>query len=157
MIPNVGTTQAKILAKQFNTWDKFYEAAMGNYNFSKLEGFGDVMNNNIHKWFVDDNGNVEQIVSLLTFKEEDMKNTTSTDLTGKTFVITGSVHIFKNRDEFKSFVESANGKVSGSVSKNTYALVNNDKASNSSKNKKAKELNIPIVTEEEFMEMVKEK
>ena len=154
-IPNVGTTQAKILAKQFNTWDKFYEAAMGNYNFSKLEGFGDVMNNNIHKWFVDDNGNVEQIVSLLTFKEEDMKNTTSTDLTGKTFVITGSVHIFKNRDEFKAFVESANGKVSGSVSKNTYALVNNDKASNSSKNKKAKELNIPIVTEEEFMEMVK--
>ena len=150
-IPNVGTTQAKILAKQFNTWDKFYEAAMGNYNFSKLEGFGDVMNNNIHKWFVDDNGNVEQIVSLLTFKEEDMKNTASTDLTGKTFVITGSVHIFKNRDEFKEFIESANGKVSGSVSKNTYALVNNDKASNSSKNKKAKELNIPIVTEEEFI------
>lgn len=156
-IPNVGTTQAKILAKQFNTWDKFYEAAMGNYNFSKLEGFGDVMNNNIHKWFADDNGNVEQVVSLLTFKEEDMKNTTSTDLAGKTFVITGSVHIFKNRDEFKAFVESANGKVSGSVSKNTYALVNNDKASNSSKNKKAKELNIPIVTEEEFMEMIKEK
>lgn len=156
-IPNIGTTQAKILAKQFNTWDKFYEAAIGNYNFSKLEGFGDVMNNNIHKWFIEDNGNVEQIISLLTFKEEYMKNTTSTDLTGKTFVITGSVHIFKNRDEFKAFVESANGKVSGSVSKNTYALVNNDKASNSSKNKKAKELNIPIVTEEEFMEMVKEK
>lgn len=150
-IPNVGTTQAKILAKQFNTWDKFYEAAMGNYNFSKLEGFGDVMNNNIHKWFVDDNGSVEQIVSLLTFKEEDTNTTPSVDLTGKTFVITGSVHIFKNRDEFKEFVESANGKVSGSVSKNTYALVNNDKASNSSKNKKAKELNIPIVTEEEFI------
>lgn len=156
-IPNIGTAQAKILAKQFNTWDKFYEAAIGNYNFSKLEGFGDVMNNNIHKWFVDDNGNVEQIVSLLTFEEENTNTTTSTDLTGKTFVITGSVHIFKNRDEFKAFVESANGKVSGSVSKNTYALVNNDKASNSSKNKKAKELNIPIVTEEEFMEMIKEK
>ena len=153
-IPNVGTTQAKILAKQFNTWDKFYEAATGSYNFSKLEGFGDVMNKNIHKWFTEDNGNVKQIISLLAFKEN-ASNTTSTDLTGKTFVITGSVHIFKNRDEFKSFVESANGKVSGSVSKNTYALVNNDKESSSSKNKKAKELNIPIVTEEEFMEMVK--
>ena len=150
-IHNIGTTQAKILAKQFNTWDKFYEAAMGNYNFSKLEGFGEVMNNNIHKWFIEDNGNVEQVVSLLTFEEENTNTTTSTDLTGKTFVITGSVHIFKNRDEFKTFVESANGKVSGSVSKNTYALVNNDKASNSSKNKKAKELNIPIVTEEEFI------
>lgn len=154
-IPNVGTAQAKILAKQFNTWDKFYEAAMSNYNFSKLEGFGEVMNNNIHKWFIEDNGNVEQIISLLTFEEENTNTTPSVDLTGKTFVITGSVHIFKNRDEFKAFVESANGKVSGSVSKNTYALVNNDKASNSSKNKKAKELNIPIVTEEEFMEMVK--
>lgn len=156
-IPNIGTTQAKILSKQFNTWDKFYEAAIGNYNFSKLEGFGDVMNNNIHKWFIEDNGKVKQVVSLLVFKEEDKRTTTSLDLTGKTFVITGSVHIFKNRDEFKAFVESANGKVSGSVSKNTYALVNNDKASNSSKNKKAKELNIPIVTEEEFMEMIKEK
>lgn len=154
-IPNVGTAQAKILAKQFNTWDKFYEAAMSNYNFSKLEGFGEVMNNNIHKWFIEDNGNIEQIISLLTFEEENTNTTPSVDLTGKTFVITGSVHIFKNRDEFKAFVESANGKVSGSVSKNTYALVNNDKASNSSKNKKAKELNIPIVTEEEFMEMVK--
>lgn len=156
-IPNIGTTQAKILSKQFNTWDKFYEAATSNYNFSKLEGFGDVMNNNIHKWFIEDNGKVKQVVSLLVFKEEDKRTTTSLDLTGKTFVITGSVHIFKNRDEFKAFVESANGKVSGSVSKNTYALVNNDKASNSSKNKKAKELNIPIVTEEEFMEMIKEK
>lgn len=156
-IPNIGTTQAKILAKQFNTWDKFYEAAIGNYNFSKLEGFGDIMNNNIHKWFIEDNGKVKQVVSLLVFKEEDKRTTTSLDLTEKTFVITGSVHIFKNRDEFKAFVESANGKVSGSVSKNTYALVNNDKASNSSKNKKAKELNIPIVTEEEFMEMIKEK
>lgn len=154
-IPNVGTTQAKILAKQFNTWDKFYEAAMSNYNFSKLEGFGDVMNNNIHKWFTEDNGSVKQTVSLLTFEEENTNTTVSVDLTGKTFVITGSVHIFKNRDEFKTFVESANGKVSGSVSKNTYALINNDKASNSSKNKKAKKLNIPIVTEEEFMEMIK--
>lgn len=155
-IPNIGTTQAKILSKQFNTWDKFYEAATSNYNFSKLEGFGDVMNSNIHKWFVEDNGNVEQIISMLTFKE-DKSITTLLDLTGKTFVITGSVHLFKNRDEFKTFVESVNGKVSGSVSKNTYALVNNDKASNSSKNKKAKELNIPIITEEEFMEMIKEK
>lgn len=155
-IPNIGTTQAKILAKQFNTWDKFYEAAIGNYNFSKLEGFGDVMNNNIHKWFIEDNGSVKQAVSLLIFEEENENTTTSVDLTGKTFVITGSVHIFKNRDEFKTFVESANGNVSGSVSKNTYALVNNDKESSSSKNKKAKELNIPIITEEEFIEMIKE-
>lgn len=156
-ITNIGTTQAKILSKQFNTWKQFYEAGVGDYNFSNIEGFGKVMNHNIHEWFntMYLYDNVDCIIENLTFKTEEQNND-SVNLTGKTFVITGSVHIFKNRDEFKTFVESANGKVSGSVSKNIYALVNNDKESSSSKNKKAKELNIPIITEEEFMEMIKE-
>lgn len=76
------------------------------------------------------------------------------DLTGLTFVITGSVNHFKNRNEVKERIEDLGGKVTGSVSKKTDYLINNDSKSASSKNKKAKELNIPIITEEEFMEMI---
>ena len=77
---------------------------------------------------------------------------TDKSLAGMTFVITGNVGIYKNRDEFKASVESRGGKVAGSVSKNTTALVNNDIASTSGKNKKAKELGIPIISEADFVE-----
>ena len=69
-----------------------------------------------------------------------------------TFVITGDVHYFKNRDEFKAYVESQGGKVAGSVSGRTNYLVNNDVESNSSKNRKAKELGVPILSEDAFVE-----
>lgn len=155
-IPGIGTSQAKELAKQFHTWNEFSTAGFGNYNFSKLDGFGEVLNHNIHNWFnvMWDEDRIGQLARIVTFVEED--NDVSTEmLKGKSFVITGSLKHYKNRDELKSVIEKSGGKVSGSVSKNTYALINNDKESSSSKNKKAKELNIPIVTEEEFMEMVK--
>ena len=71
---------------------------------------------------------------------------------GLTFVITGDVHRFKNRDAFKAYVEENGGKVAGSVSKKTSYLVNNDPASASSKNLKARELGIPILSEEDFIE-----
>lgn len=71
---------------------------------------------------------------------------------GLTFVITGEVHYYKNRDEFKAYVEASGGKVTGSVTSKTDYLVNNDTESNSSKNRKAKELNIPIISEDEFVE-----
>ena len=71
---------------------------------------------------------------------------------GITFVITGDVHVFKNRNEFKKYVEENGGAVAGSVSKKTSYLVNNDVTSNSSKNKKAKELGIPIISEDQFIE-----
>ena len=70
-----------------------------------------------------------------------------------TFVITGDVHHFKNRNEFKAYVESQGGKVAGSVSKKTNYLVNNDLESASSKNRKAKELGVEIITEDTFVEM----
>ena len=71
---------------------------------------------------------------------------------GLTFVVTGDVHHYKNRNELKAYIESQGGKVTGSVSKSTNFLINNDAASQSSKNKKAHELNIPIITEDEFVE-----
>lgn len=71
-----------------------------------------------------------------------------------TFVITGSVHHFANRNEVKALIESKGGKVAGSVSSKTNYLINNDAASASSKNKKAKELGVPIITEDEFLELI---
>ena len=76
-------------------------------------------------------------------------------LDGKVFVITGSVNHFTNRNELKAFIESKGGKVTGSVTSKTDYLINNDTTSNSSKNKKAKELNIPILSEEDFLEMTR--
>ena len=72
------------------------------------------------------------------------------DLAGKTFVITGSLNTYANRDELKAEIESRGGKVAGSVSKNTSYLINNDITSNSGKNKKAKELGVPIISEEDY-------
>jgi len=80
----------------------------------------------------------------------------SDELAGKTFVVTGDVLHFKNRAELVDFIEKKGGKCAGSVSKKTFALINNDANSLSGKNRKAKELGIPILTEEEFLAMVKE-
>ena len=91
-----------------------------------------------------------------TGSESAGRQSQAADLTGLTFVITGSVVHFKNRNEVKDRIEELGGKVTGSVSKKTDYLINNDSHSSSSKNKKAKELNIPIITEEEFMDMIGE-
>ena len=81
-----------------------------------------------------------------------MKVESGSDLAGKTFVITGKLTQFKNRDEIKAKIESLGGKVTGSVSKNTDYLINNDVESTSSKNKTAKSLGIPILSENDFIE-----
>ena len=89
----------------------------------------------------------------ISFKEIDkQESSTGEDLTGKTFVITGKLNHFKNRDEIKSCIESLGGKVSGSVSKNTNYLINNDVNSTSSKNATAKSLGIPILSEKDFIQ-----
>lgn len=152
-IPGIGTSQAKELAKQFRTWEEFSDAGFSNYNFSRLEGFGDVLNRNIHTWFKTmwNEDRVGQLVRNITFKEENNGSTVDT-LKGKSFVITGNLEYYKNREELKSVIENMEGKVSGSVSKNTFALINNDKESGSSKNKKAKELGVRIISEEEFID-----
>ena len=85
-------------------------------------------------------------------KRED--NSSKTDLSGKIFVITGSLNHYKNRDELVGVIESMSGKVSGSVSAKTSYLINNDTQSSSSKNQKAQKLNIPIISEEDFINMI---
>lgn len=97
---------------------------------------------------------LEALIGCLAFDSSmyDEKEECAASLEGLTFVITGAVHQYKNRDEFRASVEARGGKVAGSVSKNTDYLVNNDVASTSGKNKKAKELGIPVISEDEFVE-----
>ena len=147
-IPGIGTAQAKELAKKFKIWDAFDEAGHGNYDFSTLDGFGDVANKNIHNWFYTmyQEDRIPQLVRNFHFIDNNTE--TNNSLAGMTFVITGSLNHFANRDALKNELESCGAKVSGSISSKTNYLINNDINSTSSKNKKAIQLNIPIVNEE---------
>lgn len=154
-IPNIGTSQSKELCKTFKTWDDFSAAGFGNYDFSQLEGFGAVLNSNIHTWFdtMYKEDQIDQLARNITFTENE--NSISTEiLKGKTFVITGSLEHYKNREELKSVIERNGGKVSGSISKNTFALINNNINSTSSKNKKANSLGVQIISEEDFIQLI---
>ena len=97
---------------------------------------------------------VFELSKEFTFKIPSESNNTQNTLQGKTFVITGSLEKYSNRDELKSIIESNGGKVSGSVSAKTFALINNDIESSSSKNKKAKSLGVQIINEEQFMQLL---
>lgn len=121
----------------------------------ELDGIGDEKANNVVNWIKNKQlkgewNEVLNLIDSLDFPEASIP-VADGSLDGLTFVITGSVHEYKNRDEFKTSVEARGGKVAGSVSKNTTALVNNDTTSTSGKNQKAKELGIEIISENEFI------
>ena len=112
--------------------------------------------NSMAKWWYENSLWVYELSKEFTFeKSKSVSNETSNILDGKTFVVTGSVNHYKNRDELKADIVAHGGKVSGSVSSKTDYLINNDLESNSSKNKKAKELFIKIISEDQFLEMIK--
>ena len=153
-IKGIGRAQSKIISNYFKTIDNFNKNK-GSFDYTQLDTFGEVLDRNIHCWF-NYGKNLKLYLDLLTilkFKNEE--NTQSEKLKGKSFVITGSLSKFKNRDEAKKEIESLGGKVIGSVSKNTSYLVNNDIDSTSSKNKKAKELDIPIISEDQLLEILR--
>lgn len=137
--------------------DVFFGEKRAMEMLSSIDGVGEEKARNIVEWVKklirDETAYTafDQLCSELKFPKEE-ENAADQSLAGMTFVITGSVHEYKNRDEFKASVETRGGKVAGSVSKNTDFLVNNDIASTSGKNAKAKELNIPIISEDEFIE-----
>ena len=108
--------------------------------------------------FFKNDENLETITQLLEVLQIDQsfEETSGGSLEGKTFVITGKVYHYENRDAVKAAIEAASGKTASSVSAKTDYLINNDIMSASSKNKKAKELGVPIITEEQFMEMLKQ-
>ncbi len=153
-IPGIGVSQAKELTKKFKTWESFEDAGCGNFDFSQLDSFGEVANKKIHNWFgtMFQEDHIPQLVRNLNFISNEPSN--NNKLSGLTFVITGSLTHFSNREALKKELESMGAKVSGSVSSKTSYLVNNDSLSNSSKNAKAHELNIPIISEEEVIQMM---
>ena len=151
-IPLIGSTASKELAKHFKTWEDFVVAAEGDYPFYQLPNFGGEMHNSIVSF---NYAEAQLLAEHYIHFNYDKGNSTSiagADLSGKTFVITGKLTHFKNRDEIKARIEALGGKVTGSVSKNTNYLINNDVNSTSSKNATAKSLGIPILSEDDFIQ-----
>ncbi|MGN0379718.1 MAG: NAD-dependent DNA ligase LigA [Butyrivibrio sp.] len=153
-IAGIGLANAKLICRQY---DDDVDAVMSasKEELVSIDGIGDVLASAFHDYFADEE-NCRRFKALLSelIIEREERNTSS-PISGKVFVITGAVEHFANRDELKSYIESLGGKATGSVSARTDYLINNDSASNSSKNKKAKELNIPIITEDEFIAISK--
>ena len=149
-IPLVGSRVSKQICEKVETWKDFKELIDTNFDFTKWSGFGYEMNKALHDF---DYSEADAIVEYITFKIE-VPLDNSVKLDNKIFVITGKLQNFKNRDELIKVIEAAGGKVSSSVTSKTSYLVNNDITSTSAKNKRAKELNIPIITEEQLMEII---
>jgi len=155
-IPLIGRRASKTISEYVDgDYNKFLSVIKSNYNWSNLNDFGEIINQSIKDYIRNNIDLIEELASYLTFTNVNNESNKSDKLNGKTFVITGSLNNFTNRDELKEKIESLGGKVSGSVSKKTDYLINNDIESTSGKNKKAKELNIPIINEETFLELIK--
>ena len=155
-IAGIGLANAKVLCKHFDYDIKKIEAA-SKEDISAIEGMGDVLASAIVEWF-----SKESDKAVLNDLLENLQTTTPSVIVGeqtlidKIFVITGDVYHFANRSELKEFIESRGGKVTGSVTGKTTYLINNDVNSTSGKNKRAKELNVPIISEDDFLAMVGE-
>lgn len=148
-IPLIGKTVSKELVKYFDNYEDFRNKVDNNYDFADIDGFGPAMDKAIHEYdFSSADFIYYTFLNIEKPKEEVIEGGSS--LENMTFVITGKLKSFKNRDELKAAIESKGGKVAGSVSKNTNYLINNDNLSTTAKNKKAQELGIPIITEETF-------
>lgn len=172
-IPNIGKGQAKLFNKEYSgNVGEFFKDVYQRHDFTHIEGIGDVLNDNLWRWgneylryipFEDSldkalpplNLEIYDLLKEVNVETPESKPAGESSLQGKIFVITGKLNHFVNRDALVAKIEELGGKASGSVSKNTSYLINNDVSSTSGKNKKAKELNVPIISEDEFLEMVK--
>lgn len=152
-IANIGLANARMICRAFDyELDRMLAADQEDLN--EISGIGNVIAGAFVAYFKDPvhRRQLEDLLKELTIVEEEGAGAPQT-LAGLTFVITGSVTHFANRSEVKALIESMGGKVTGSVTSKTDYLINNDVESTSSKNKKARELGIPILSEEEFLEM----
>ena len=152
-IPLIGKVASEALAKKFGDYKTFREAVNNNsQELYEIAGIGEVMIQTLLNY------DFTEADSIFDKYIEEMRPvvfiSVSKKLEGKTFVITGKLKTFKNRNEIKSAIEKEGGKVTDSVSSKTNYLINNDVESTSSKNLKAKQLNIPIITEEDFLELI---
>lgn len=146
-IPDVNKSMAKKIVEYFNTEEECINALLNQDDFSKINGIGKVLADNIKHF---DYTEFKDILKHVSIKKK--KLTEEGKLNNLNFCITGSLKYFKNRDELVKVIEDNGGKITG-VSKKLNYLINNDSTSTSSKNKKANELSIPIITEEEFLNL----
>ena len=157
-IPLLGKSASKMIAEAVDRdFDTFIDemTIKGAKYFRYLPGIGDILISSLNTYWKSHYSEIIQLANEFTFEKpnlilDEIPNT----LQGKTFVVTGSVHHYKNRDELKADIVVHGGTVVGSVSSKTSYLINNDINSTSSKNQKAKSLNIPIISEEEFLSMI---
>ena len=151
-IANIGLANAKVICRHFdNDLDRIRHASLEEV--SDIDTIGPVIAGNLVAYFKDEDNNrrLDHLMSFLHIQEDSPKQEQIFE--GMNFVITGSLVHFENRSEAKELIESLGGKVTGSVTKKTNYLINNDIQSNSSKNKKARELGIPILSEEDFRKL----
>ena len=151
-ILEIGTKVAKDLSKIYEgSYIAFREDIKNKYDFSNFDNIGEVMTNNLLSFDYTELDNIYKIVQdYYEYPQEEVQNNS---LEGKVFCITGKTSIFKNRKELTEDIEAKGGKVTSSVTSKTNYLINNDKTSTSSKNLKAQELHIPILTEQDYLEL----
>ena len=153
-IAGIGLANAKMLCRHFRyDFDAMRHAS--REELTEVDGIGDVLAEAWTEFFASEknNGIVDRLLKELTIEKEEEEGGDK-PLEGMTFVITGSVEHFANRKELQALIEAKGGKATGSVTSKTTYLINNDTESSSSKNKKAKELGIPILSEEDFLELL---
>jgi DNA ligase (NAD+) len=148
----IGTTQSKILADKFKSWSNFREAVDNGFDFTTIDGFGYSMDTRLHRYDYTEIDEVRKYLCLAEVTDKEDAAPASTSLDGMTIVITGKLKS-GTRDQIKEKIELAGGKVTGSISKKTNVLINNDTTSTTAKNKKAMELGIPIISEDDFFKM----
>lgn len=155
-ICDVGFASSKLLAKKYTSVDDLVNAS--EEDIKTIDGFGDITAHNVYDYFQNEKlrETTLELSKLVTIEYPEAIDTSNSSIAGLTFVITGEVNHFANRDELKEKIESLGGKTSGSVSAKTSYLINNDINSTSSKNKDAKAKGIPIITEDEFLKLIGE-
>ena len=155
-IPNIGLSAAKAISKKFNGshYDFVLALANDNYDFSQIDDFGEITNKSLHDWWHSKDPMIELLPIEVNFIVENDTGSSS-NLDGKSFCITGSLTHYANRNALVKAIEDNGGKYVSSVSKKIDYLINNDKTSISGKNKKAIDLSIPIISEEDFLNMIK--
>ena len=154
-ILQIGPMNAKIICKHFDD-DLLKITEAKEEDFVAIDGVGPVIAKEMANYFSleANQAMLSRLTKEVHFKQTEKVDTSDSPIEGKTFVITGDVHHYDNRKALSAHIETLGGKVTGSVSKKTDYLINNDNESPSSKNKKAKELGIPILTEEAFLALI---
>lgn len=157
-VPLIGRSASKDVAKACHGDETIFISMIKSNNLyklvNKIDGFGDVMYQSLFNYCKLHLSGIEELMSYFTFEKENNIVDKKVDLSDMTFVITGSLNHYKNRDELVGVIEQLDGKVSGSVTAKTSYLINNNIDSTSSKNVKARKLGIPIITEEYFINMI---